>query len=479
MNQPYLSRRAATLALGAAAACAVSPVRAAGRAPAARYRVTLLGRSPIRFAVEAELPAVGERLTMGESWPAELPEMGRRGWPAVVTDLRASDTAGPLALTERRNHWTLDRPASGPVRLTYGVDLSVFEAAGWSSPLESAVADDDVFSVSGRALFITGTDVPSEVRYLLPPGWRSVMPWSRKGAESYAVDAEARLKDNMLAFSRRPPLTVSSAGFALQVVAMGHWRPLEASIRDALARIVRRETAWIGWRGRDAFNVILTPMADSGGEAYRQSLAMAFEAPTVANRPDWANYLAHEIFHYWNASRLAGADYASTQWFQEGFTEYTANLTLLATTIASPDWFLGKLSRHVANAARLETTMENIGTRKGPPLYSSGALVAFAFDTAIRRATGGRRDLGAMLRNLWRITDDASRPYAWPDIRLALAATAPGDWEGFYQRHIRGAEKMPLERVLAEAGLKLEGGVVRTDPVANAAARAVWSGLQR
>lgn len=475
-----LHRRAVlTLATGALAATPALAVQVPVAAAPSRYRITLLSVSPPRFTVEADLPGAGERLEMGESWPAELPEMARQGWPALVSDLTASDAAGPLPLSLQRNHWRLDRPAVGRVRLTYAIDYGLFERAGWSSPLESAVSDGETLAVHGRGLFVTGAEAAAEVAFVLPAGWRPMAPWRPLGGGRFGVRDLAQLKDNMLAISTAAPLTVSAGGFTLRVAAMGPWRPLAGAVSEALRRIVRREVALMGWRGREAFNVVLTPLNESGGEAYRQSLAMGFDGPSVENRPGWANFLAHEIFHFWNASRLKGADYASTQWFQEGFTEYVANLTLLAEGIASPEWFLDKLSTHVANAARLETTLENIGTRKGPPLYSSGALVAFAFDVTIRRASGGRRDLGAFFRNLWRATGEASRPYAWPDIRLALEATAAGDWEGFHQRHIRGDDDLPLAGMFAEAGLRFEGGKVSVDPAAAAKARAIWASLQR
>ena len=63
MTNSTLSRRAV---LALAAATAATPVPAAE--PAARYRVTQLSISPPRFAVEADLPAAGDRLDMGESY---------------------------------------------------------------------------------------------------------------------------------------------------------------------------------------------------------------------------------------------------------------------------------------------------------------------------------------------------------------------------------------------------------------------------
>lgn len=472
-------RRRLLQMVGGATTFAATPALAARPAGEARYRVTLLSRSPLRFAVQADLPGSGERLTMGESYPAELPEMARQGWPALVIDLAAFDTAGPLPLTPGRNHWKLNRPAAGRVTLDYTVDFGVFERASWSSPRESVVTEEATIAVSGRGIFIAGGEAPAEVTFVLPRPWRAMVPWERRGlgGETYRVDSLTRLQDNMLGFSREAPMRVSSGGFTLQVAAMGSWRPLAGPIRDALQRIVRREVELMGWRGHDVFNVLLVPTTETGGEAYRQSLVVTFDGPTIDNRPQWANFLAHEIFHYWNASRLRGADYPSSQWFQEGFTEYAANLTLLSTGVATPDWFLGKLATHIANAARLETTMEKIGTRKGAPLYSSGALVAFSWDVAIRSASGGKRDFGHFFRNLWRMTDNAKRPYAWPDIRLALEATAAGDWEGFHARHIAGREPLPLDETLAKAGLKRVDAEVQINDAASPDAEAVWRSL--
>jgi predicted metalloprotease with PDZ domain len=382
-----------------------------------------------------------------------------------------------------RNHWKLDRPTGGRVTLDYVIDLGLFAAAAWSSPLESGIVEakngeEGDMAVHARSLFIdAGVDGPAEVVFVVPAPWRPVAPWSRDFRGRYLAPSTADLQDNMLAFTTRPPLIARASGFTVQIVAMGHWRPLEALLKASLERIVAAETRLMGWRGREIYNVVLVPVADTGGESYRQSFAYCFDGPTADNRAQWANTLAHELFHYWNASRLKGADYPSSQWFQEGFTEYAANLVLLSGAIARPQAFLARLSGHIANAARLETSMENIGNRKGPPLYSSGALVAFSWDVAIRNASGGRRDLGHFFRYLWRATNGGERPYAWPDIRLALEATAPGDWEGFHTRHLAGREPLPLDGTIAKAGLRRVGTDIRIDADAPAQASAVWRSL--
>lgn len=452
----------------------------------ASYRVQLVSHRPLRFLVTADLPINGRELRMADTYPAELPAMAAGGWPSLVSALEVRDATGRMLDAEPSGAkgWRLKRAIDGRVRLRYLVDFAVFEAAGWSSPRESAIVDEQCVAVCARGLFLF-TDRTSAARISIgsPPSWRAVAPWPRqRQAGNYHARALADLTDNFLVFSRENPDIAVVAGFRLQVTAMGHWRPLRPFIRNALQTIVTREVALMGFEGTEAYNVVLMPTKERGGESYRQSFAFAFDNPTPANVGQWANTIAHELFHYWNAARLQGADYASTQWFQEGFTEYVANLVLVTGRIVTPDAFLARLGSHIANARKLTTTLENIGTRKGPPLYSAGALVAFCFDVMLRGASDGRQDIGSFFRNFWRLTAAGERKYTWPDIGAALAATAPGDWRGFYLRHIRGNEPLPLEQAFRQAGLALAEGangapLVSIDESAPKPARRLFHGL--
>lgn len=455
----------------------------------AKYHVKLVGVSPPRFSVRADLPVKGAGLDMDASYPAELPEMAAKGWPALISNLEALDASGrPIELKSvGAAGWKLPQSHDGRVTVSYDVDFGPFAAKNWSSPLESAFADDKHVVVSGRGLFVTTAQAASaEVDFELPRPWRPVMPWnsSSSSAHRYAVRSAADLTNNMLVFSTVAPDVVKASGFTLQITAMGHWEPLRASIRRILATVIAREVKLMRYTERETYNVVLVPVADTGGEGYRQSLAYCYDQPSEANRAIWANTLAHEIFHYWNYARLLGADYASTQWFQEGFTEYVANVTLVSGKIVEPDVFIAKLGKHVQNYRQLETTLEAIGSHKGAPLYSAGALTAFSWDVMIRQASGGRLNLGDFFRNLWRQTMGGARTYAWADIGAALAATADGDWDGFHRDYIEGHDPLPLDRVLSLAGLRLskdDAGreIVELDPAASAPARHLWLALIR
>lgn len=453
----------------------------------AEYRVQRLpGKSP-RLAVSARLPVQGQTLEMDTTRPGDIPELDAQGWPALVRDLRISDERGRAvaATPAGPSGWKLDRPRTGWLSVRYEVDYSALASRGWPAPRESAFADAENLVIAGRSLFIT---TPGEgerrVTFTLPRGWRAVTPWNRRpGGGAFAVASAPDLVENLFVLTRAAPDEMTAGNFRLRVAAMGHWRPARPEIRRTLGPLIQRFVRLMAFEGHESYLVVLLPMADRGGEAFRHSFALTVETPpSRANRSDWGNTIGHEIFHFWNGWRLRGADYATSQWFQEGFTEYVANVSMAGAGLIDRDELLRKLSDHVRNYRRLTTALEAGGTRKGPPLYSGGALVAFSWDVLIRDATRGQRDLGDFLRALWRRTDGGRRPWEWSDLQTALEATAPRDWNAFHRVHIQGSVPLPLPDILPLAGLRLtqdgDGSPrVESDPAAPAPARALWQAL--
>jgi predicted metalloprotease with PDZ domain len=441
----------------------MSVARGGGSAanPHACYQVSLLAISPLRLSVRATLPIDGDTLQMdNSSYPAELDELAQKGWPALVAGLEVEDSSGQKVdvTPVYPNRWVLSRKVSGLLQCQYQVDYSLFASHNWSSPLESAFADSSMACIAGRSVFITTPQVGiATVEFTVPAGFNPVVPWVQESPTShrYAVVSQASLIDNMLVFAPTPPDTFTVSGFRFQLVVTGHWKPLRSLVLNSLMKIVKREVDMMLCTDSDIYTVILQPLSDEGGNAFQQSFAYVYTNPDSANRSQWCNKLAHEIFHYWNYGKLRGASYASSQWFQEGFTEYTANLVLANTGISDSGTFLRKLSEHVANYRKLTTTLENPGTHKGPPLYSAGALVAFMWDIMIREGSGGRSDIGSLFRNLMTQTDSGKNRYSWTDIEAALQATCKGNWQAFFLSHVRGSEALPFDQILPLAGLKL------------------------
>lgn len=458
--------------------------RALQQTAPASYRVEMHGSAPPRITVRATLPSEGAVLTMASSHPADVPEVADAGWPGLIRNLAVTDPDGrAVGVTATGSGgWTLARAIRGPLRVQYDIDYAPLARRGWPAPREAAYADSTHLIVIGRSLFITTpAQQTSEVRFSVPRGWQPALPWAaRAGAQNAAaVASPADLTENLLAFLKGPPEVVTAAGFEVRVVALGHWQPARGELRQVLAAALPRAVTMVGFEGQGEYLVVLLPQAEDGGESFRASFALnSTEAPSPANRGRWGNTLTHEIFHYWNGWRLRGADYPSSQWFQEGVTEYAANLALVSSGVIGPDAFYAKLASHVANYRRLGTPLDAPGTRKGPPLYSGGALVAFIWDATIREQNRGERGLGEVLRALLRETGQGARPYEWSDVQAALEGAAPNDWAQFHRRFIHGTKPLPLAATFSRLGLVLveegDGSLrVREDPAASDAARAL------
>ena len=460
------------------------------RQATATYRLQAISPARTVILVHATVPSDGAVLTMADSRPGDVPEVADAGWPALVKHLIVTDAQGhsvPAANTGPKG-WSLAHPVRGLLTLDYQVDYAPIAAREWPAPRETAFADADHFVVIGRSLFITTpAQRASTVRVALPRGWQAVMPWPSVGgaANTGHVAVPEDLSENLVAFMRGAPDVVTAGGFNLKVVPLGHWQPARNEIRRALGAELQQLVALIGFKGRADYLVVLLPQLDHGGESFRESFALTLDAdPSRANLGDWGSTIAHEVFHYWNGWRLKGADYASTQWFQEGFTEYAANLSLVSSGLISPEEFYAKLASHVTKYRKLTTPLDAPGTHKGPPLYSGGALVAFTWDTMIRNTTNGQRGIGDVLRALLRNTRGGARPYAWPDIQAALESVAPEDWAQFQRRYIHGTDPLPTDDALSRVGLRMSQGtadvlIIEPDPAALPAALKARRGLMR
>ncbi|HVS18917.1 MAG TPA: hypothetical protein VMT18_09985 [Planctomycetota bacterium] len=476
------------LTLLASLAGAARPSAAGAEGEPSRYVVSWVREDPPRLRVEASLPIEGRELAMNTTRPGSIPDLDAGGWPALVVDPSAVDEHGTALVLQSAGDggWRLAQAHSGRIELRYEVDYAPFAALDWPAAREACWLEEGFFSVIGRSLFVTTpAQEASSVVFELPAGWRAVTPWDElPGApQAFAVPATPLLTENLLVFARSAPEVVSAGGLRVLVVSTQAWGGARAEVRRVLEGAIPRLSEFMGSADRGNYLVALLPQRETGGEAFRSSFTLTFAAaPSRENSGVWGNTIAHEVFHMWNGWGLRGADYASSQWFQEGFTEYAANVALAAAGIVTQEAFLAKLAEHVRRSRELSTSLEATGGRKGPPLYSAGALVAFDWDVRIRHATGGTKDLWNVLRALWERTGGGEWPYEWADIEAALAQTADLDWSSVHRDHVAGREPLPLVETFALAGIALRERAdgapeLALDPSASEAARALWRAL--
>ena len=159
--------------------------------------------------------------------------------------------------------------------------------------------------------------------------------------------------------------------------------------------------------------------------------------------------LRHEIFHLWfpNAVDLRG-DYA---WFYEGSALYQSlKLGVAVKRIRFAD-MLDTLSRaYTIDAnAKPRRPIDRMAAADATVLYARGMVIAFLADVAAMRGSGGDKDLGDVLRELFA---RHKSPAAGIEAMDAVKAVVN---EELIRRHVTGAEPIDWSRELAAAGLEV------------------------
>lgn len=239
-----------------------------------------------------------------------------------------------------------------------------------------------------------------------------------------------------------------------------------------------------------------------GGLEHRASTALMTsrnDLPVAGqtNPPDgYTNFLglvSHEYFHTWNVKRIKPAAFVPYQldrenhsrllWVSEGFTSYYDDLMLLraglideakyfellAKTIDTVTKAPGRLRQSVADSSFDAWTRFYKQDENAPnalvSYYSKGSLIALGLDLFIRHTSDGQTSLDDVMRLLWsrygRHFYTGTQEGIDEDDMASLIHEACGvDVSDFLARYVDNCEDVPLQALLADAGILLE----RTTP---------------
>ena len=237
------------------------------------------------------------------------------------------------------------------------------------------------------------------------------------------------------------------------------------------------------------YSVVMTTRENLRAGASYINAFSAFVRPD--SRSDQLSLLlAHEMMHGWLPRRLrlvpgpgevppeglSSFHDIRYDWFHEGFTEYLARRLLVRIGLASEEWFVERLNDDLArlsdhpyrtlSTAGLEEAARN---RRYTNLhqrlsYYRGAVLAFNWNAAARRASGGRTDLVDAVRRLLAVAEPQGGRIARPELEQVLSGfgiPAASD----VARHAIGGEAIPVDPAGLGPGWVLRS---RTIPVYDA-----------
>jgi predicted metalloprotease with PDZ domain len=412
------------------------------QATADQYRIRISERDPLHAFIQAEIPVKNGRLFMAP-WGADfLPN----GWATFVRDFKVSEESNrPLAFEPKPNgEWQIANNFNGRVRLSYKVDLA-FTKTKWKYGNEQAgVFQDNALFIVSKALFIVSdADGRRELVFDQPPSWKISAPWKSSNTKphGFIVDNNNNLINNSLVVGQYADYTFRQGNFTLMVALLGSMKGSGILVAPALQKVVQRYGRIFNKTPPGKYLMTIFYADEADAEAFANSAAFTEHDPlTRRNLIRWGNTLAHEFFHSWNGAAIQGEDYASSQWFGEGFTEYFANLALVQQRLISEDVFIRKMENNLGLYLYFKSapafngiTLKQAGSKKGLyrlGVYDGGWAVAFCLDLLIRDETQGRKSLEDFMRLMY----EKFRKYVEGDEMLAIKQyLARAGFDGYTQ----------------------------------------------
>lgn len=181
---------------------------------------------------------------------------------------------------------------------------------------------------------------------------------------------------------------------------------------------------------------------------------------------------AHEFLHILSplnlhSEEIAYFDFYETElskhlWLYEGVTEYLSIKSRLIGGLMSMEEFMAEMQGKIKQANRFKdvsfTEMsKNITTEENAKqyinVYMKGALIAMMLDIKIAKNTQGKEDLIDLVLEL---IDDygIEKPFKDDEIIGVITDKTSPEIGAFFDKHVIGAEPIPYNEIMNEAGLE-------------------------
>ena len=398
----------------------------------------------------------------------------------AVRNVQARDKEGTTLKVEPVDDQTWKVETDGSSKVTVSYELIVER---------SRMDREHCFLTGPETYFYLVGDkgTPCSVRFRLPEGWEVGTGLDRDGEVYKAVDYDTFIdcptelgKFELLEF------VADQTTYQLVIHSVG---PVKGDVLvDMCRKIVKDQNRIFGDLPFDRYVFIFHFNNRMGGRGleHLNSTDITMSYPAIKIQPLLsASVTSHEYFHLWNVKRirplgLGPFDYTKpvrtrALWFCEGVTSYFGDRTLCRTGIWSENMYLRHLAGEVMslqnNPDRKVTSMEKaswtVWTRRDYPrvdYYNKGELLGLLIDVKTRHKTQGKKTLDDVMRYLYRTyvlepSEKGKGPIGlgFPEDGLlnALNHVTGLEWDGFYDRHIRGVAELPFRKVLQPAGLKM------------------------
>jgi predicted metalloprotease with PDZ domain len=333
-------------------------------------------------------------------------------------------------------------------------------------------------------MYVVGaTAAPAHVRFDVPRDWdvaTALQPTSDPRTY-YAADANA-LADAPVLMGHLRTWRFFVGGVPHRVV---YWPLPNATPFDTVAfagaveKLVRQAVVLFG-RAPWAEYSFLFQDGSQGALEHRNSVALGAPSASLAQDPaSVLSEVAHEFVHAWNLMRLRPAEYraidyrpqgpTSSLWWSEGMSMFYSDLLLRRSGLPTFDStrvqhlerliasYLGNPAYAHFSAERVSQVAYNASPGAlgdySASTHLQGELLGAMLDFLVRDATNGARSIDDVMRLMVERYADR-RGFVGKDLEGAVATVCGCNATPFFDRYVRGATKIDIDRYLALLGLR-------------------------
>lgn len=256
---------------------------------------------------------------------------------------------------------------------------------------------------------------PVRISIAVPDGWR-IAPSDRTAQDGVFEFADPKTAVCLIGKLRERTVIVGAIN--LRVAIAGVWSFTDQEVYQLAEAIAREQALIVGRAEASDYLVTLAPFPLPLTGLRSSGVAIGGTAVLLLN-PDrdpgltlahYRRHLAHEMFHFYLPNSLRIRE--NFDWFWEGFTRYTALLTLARLRLIGIREYLDAIGEeyqaYAFNPLRgrvslIEASPEKFANSASYDLvYRKGMLVAALYDLELRWRSRGRSNVAELMRNLYR-----------------------------------------------------------------------------
>lgn len=259
------------------------------------------------------------------------------------------------------------------------------------------------------------------------------------------------------------------------------------SITQNFKKIVEEEGKMFGKLPYDnyVFLIITVPDEYYGGLEHKNSTAILMPEYKLIDDFDYKIFLttvSHEFFHTWNVKRIRPKElgpfdytkevYTNLLWLSEGFTSYYEWVILWRAGIVKEDEYMKHLTSSIdfytlipGHTLPADASSFNTWIKLYKPdgnvfntyisYYLKGELIAFALNSEIIKATGGKKSLDDAFRGLFSDYNKTGKGIEKKDLISQVKRLIGEDAENLVTRLSETTKEIEFDRYLKEMGYKV------------------------